>query len=71
MTVHEFEDLLRCPREHLDVSLWYLKEKGWIARRDSGRYTMTVEGFDHAETGGAWRPNPDVKLLPDAEAVAQ
>jgi curved DNA-binding protein len=49
MTVHTFEDLLGCPREHLEAALWYLKGKGYVQRTDAGRYTLTVHGFEEAE----------------------
>jgi hypothetical protein len=48
-----FEELLGCPREHLLAALWYLRGKGFIERGDNGRFTITVEGFDAAEAGGA------------------
>jgi hypothetical protein len=47
-----FEELLGCPREHLQAALWYLKGRGDIERADSGRYTITVQGFDAVEQGG-------------------
>ena len=49
MTVHAFEDLLGCPREHLESALWYLRGKGYVQRTDGGRYTLTVQGFEEAE----------------------
>lgn len=49
MTVHSFEDLLGCPREHLEAALWYLRGKGFVQRTDGGRYTLTVNGFEEAE----------------------
>ena len=49
MTVHAFEDLLGCPREHLEAALWYLRGKGFVQRTDGGRYTLTVLGFEEAE----------------------
>jgi len=30
----ELERLTRCPAEHLEFHLWYLREKGWIRARD-------------------------------------
>jgi hypothetical protein len=47
-----FEELLGCPREHLQAALWYLKGRGDIERADSGRYTITVQGFDAVEQAG-------------------
>lgn len=49
MTIHDIEDLLACPREHLTFSLWYLKENGYIVRSDNGRFSITARGVDQAE----------------------
>jgi curved DNA-binding protein len=49
MTVHAFEDMLGCPREHLEAALWYLRGKGHVLRTDGGRYSLTVQGFEEAE----------------------
>ena len=49
MTVHAFEDMLGCPREHLEAALWYLRGKGHVQRTDGGRYNLTVSGFEEAE----------------------
>jgi len=49
MTLIELEDLLACPREHLEFSLWYLKENGLVTRTDNGRYAVTAKGVDWAE----------------------
>jgi len=49
MNLHELEDLLGCPREHLEFSIWYLKENGLIMRMDNGRIAVTAKGVDWAE----------------------
>jgi curved DNA-binding protein CbpA len=49
MNLHEMEDLLGCPREHLEFSLWYLKENGLITRMDNGRFAVSAKGVDWAE----------------------
>jgi curved DNA-binding protein len=49
MSIPELEDLLGCPREHLEFTLWYLREAGCIARGDNGRFTITMKGVDAAE----------------------
>ena len=46
----ELERLSGCPREHIDFHLWYLKEKGWIARMENGLMTITANGVDEAIT---------------------
>ena len=49
MDAREFEQLLGVPREHLDFSLWYLREQALVTRSDNGRYQITVKGVDQAE----------------------
>jgi hypothetical protein len=53
LNLHELEDLLGCPREHLEFTLWYLKEHGYIARADNGRFTITAKGVDRVEVDDA------------------
>jgi curved DNA-binding protein len=49
MNIQVLEELLGCPREHLQAALWYLKGKNLIQRSDGGRYSITIAGFDEAE----------------------
>ncbi|MEO8100196.1 MAG: DnaJ domain-containing protein [Acidobacteriota bacterium] len=49
LTVFEFEQVLGCPREHLEAALWYLKGKSFVKRGDNGRFSITVQGFDEVE----------------------
>jgi hypothetical protein len=49
MNLREMEDLLACPKEHLEFSLWYLKERGMVLKGDSASYSITVSGVDEAE----------------------
>jgi curved DNA-binding protein CbpA len=44
----ELERLSGCPHEHLEFHIWYLREKGWIARGEDGLLAVTVEGVDRA-----------------------
>ena len=64
LTIHAFEELLGCPREHLEAALWYLKGKGFIQRTDGGRYTLTVNGFEAAENDFV-KPPPNAGALPE------
>jgi curved DNA-binding protein CbpA len=41
--------LVGTPPEHLEFHLWYLKEKGWIERTETGLYAVTAEGVDQVE----------------------
>ena len=45
----EFESLTGRPREHLEFTIWYLSQKGFITRNDSSRLTITALGVDHLE----------------------
>ena len=60
--IQEMEEMLGIPREHLEFTIWYLKEQGFIVRTDSGRFTITVRGVDRAEELGA-SPAPATSLL--------
>ena len=62
MSALEFEDILGCPREHLQAALWYLKGKGYIQRSDNGRFTITVAGFDEMESQ-SFMPEPSHQKL--------
>lgn len=44
----ELERLSGCPHEHLEFHIWYLREKGWIAQAEDGRFAITVDGVDRA-----------------------
>ena len=55
LDAREFEQLLGVPREHLEFGLWYLREHGFVARADNGRYVITARGVDRAEQADvAW-----------------
>ena len=67
MTAVTFEEMLGCPREHLQAALWYLKGKNFIIRGDNGRYSITVQGFDEVETNSMMPAQSDMKLLAEAK----
>jgi curved DNA-binding protein len=46
MGIFELEKYLDAAEGQLEFHMWYLKEKGWISRTDSGRFAITVEGVD-------------------------
>lgn len=68
LNLHEIEDLLGCPREHLEFSLWYLKENGLVARQDNGRIAVTAKGVDWAEQEEAAAQLRADRLLPEARS---
>lgn len=55
MAIPELEELLGVPREHLEFTLWFLREQGWTTRSDSGRLAITAKGVLYAEESGAWQ----------------
>jgi curved DNA-binding protein CbpA len=40
------ERMLGCPRQHLEFPIWYLKQRGWIERLESGYLAITADGVD-------------------------
>ena len=63
LTIVELEQLLGCPREHLEMSLWYLRESGRIQRGDSGRYVLTVKGYEMLEEQSESEPVSQLRML--------
>jgi curved DNA-binding protein len=47
----ELERLLGAQERNLEFHIWYLKEKGWIARIDTGEYVITANGVDAVVEG--------------------
>jgi hypothetical protein len=68
MTAIEFEEILGCPREHLQAALWYLKGKSFIQRTDNGRYSITVAGFDEMESQSFMSEPGHQKLIEQGSA---
>ena len=40
------ERMLGVPLQHLEFPIWYLKERGWVERLDTGKLAITVNGID-------------------------
>ena len=40
------EKLLGCPTQHLEFPIWYLKQRGYIERLESGLFAITADGVD-------------------------
>ena len=47
------EQLLGWPEKILEFHIWYLKEKGWIQRVDTGGYAITASGVEIVEGNGS------------------
>jgi hypothetical protein len=53
--LRDFENLMGCPREHLEFSFWVLRESKLVTRGDNARYEITYQGVaavEAEETGG-------------------
>jgi curved DNA-binding protein CbpA len=46
----DVETRLGFPREYLEFTAWYLRNKGYITRADNSDFTLTAEGVDFVET---------------------
>lgn len=44
ITIHEFENILKLPKEQMEFNLWFLRDKGLIARSDNACFVITAEG---------------------------
>ncbi len=49
MSLKELEELLGVLKEHLEFTLWFLKENQQVQRSDNARYTITLKGVEAAE----------------------
>lgn len=68
MGIIELERYLSCPQEHMDFHVWYLKEKNWIRRTESGEWAITADGVDKAvETDRFLRKD---RMLPEPEGFS-
>jgi len=55
IVLRDFENLMGCPREHLEFSFWVLREGKLVSRGDNARYEITYQGVaavEAEETGG-------------------
>jgi hypothetical protein len=50
MRGREFVELLGCPAEHLEFSLWFLRETKLILRADNNQFLITVQGVEAFES---------------------
>jgi len=45
----DLEGMLGRPREHLEFSVWFLTQKGYVRRSDDSRLTITADGVEYLE----------------------
>jgi curved DNA-binding protein CbpA len=58
--------LAGCPHELIEFHLWYLREKGWIERLETGLFAITAQGVDAVETT---RPRADTTRLIETRPI--
>ncbi len=44
--IGHLERLFGLPEKEMEFHIWYLKEKGWIQREETGGFAITVDGID-------------------------
>lgn len=70
MSLFEMEARMAIPREHLEFTVWYLREKNLLRLHESGELSITAEGVDYVESSVS--TNRVVhKLLNEPEAEAK
>jgi len=42
----ELENVVGLPEKEMEFHIWYLKEKGWIQRLETGEFAITANGVD-------------------------
>jgi hypothetical protein len=50
IALRDFENLMGCPREHLEFSFWILREGKLVSRGDNARYEITYQGVAAVES---------------------
>jgi len=63
MNLRDIENLLGCPREHLEFSFWYLRGKGFIERADNSKMRITPDGVDETERFSGHDPRPNPRMI--------
>src|SRR5262249_16350597 len=70
MRGRQFAEMLGCPMEHLEFTLWFLKETGLIVRSDSNHFEITCRGVvEFEEMDGHFARKPYISLPAPAQAA--
>ncbi len=71
MRGRDFVEMLGCPLEHLEFSIWFLKENKLILRADNNKFEITVHGVEAFEAEEAsFAKKPVLKLTAPASVSA-
>jgi DnaJ-like protein/PilZ domain-containing protein len=60
IVLRDFENLMGCPREHLEFSFWVLREGKLVTRGDNARYEITYQGVASVEAEEAGGQPPAI-----------
>lgn len=63
VSLNEIEERMGFPRDYLDFTLWYVRQKGYVAKSDGAQYTLTAEGVDFVEQHRVGMPSLNRMLL--------
>ena len=50
VSLFEVERRMGFPRDYLEFTMWYLRNKGYISRADNSDFTLSAEGVDFVES---------------------
>jgi curved DNA-binding protein len=50
VSLMDVENRMGFPRDYLEFTAWYLRNKGYITRADNSDFTLTAEGVDFVES---------------------
>ena len=71
LSLKEIEERMGFPRDYLDFTLWYLKQKNYITKADNAEYTLTANGVDFVETERAKFPLLNKLLTSSSESSGE
>lgn len=69
LSLFDLELMMSIPREHLEFTAWYLREKGYVRRDDRSELTITAEGIDYVEK--RQQDSPLLRRLLKAPAIEE
>jgi len=67
----DLERRMGFPRDYLEFTAWYLRNKGYITRADNSDFTLTAEGVDFVETQRTQIPVLDKLLCESNRSTTQ
>jgi hypothetical protein len=68
--MRQLESLMTASSDQIQFSVWYLKQKSWIASDDKSNLYITVQGMEYLETNLPKAGDILPLLAPSAASVA-